>query len=213
MHLDVGRVRGIEQRPVEHAHPSVALRDLQGVDAFREPLEQHPAHNGNVGAHPQRRHEFLPGRTAYRSAEAREHRPPALLRERRHPHPIVRSVLLDARDEWLDRPGSLDVDVDAQLRVTREQIVEAGDRLDAVDASLRDHRPRELRDDAAGIRRPVERLVVEREQHPVGGGVHVGLHPAIPERRGRVERRHRVLEGVIVAARETSVGQCFGECV
>ena len=45
---------------------------------------------------------------------------------------------------------------------------------------------------------------MERDQHPVGGDLHVGLDVAVAETDGVLERRHRVLRGV---ARPAAVGE------
>ena len=64
--------------------------------------------------------------------------------------------------------------------------------------------PRQLGDVALVVGDPIEDVVVEREQHAVGGHVHVGLDVAVAEADRALERRHRVLGPL---ARAAAVGE------
>ena len=86
-------------------------------------------------------------------------------------------------DQRLDRAVVLRVDVDAHVGPGAEQVLEQRDRLAAVDLAPR-ARPTTAarRSTPVAVGDPVEHVVVEREQHAVGGHVHVGLDVAVAER-------------------------------
>ena len=102
----------------------------------------------------------------------------------------------------------LRVDVDAHVGPRAQQVLEPRDAVVAVtDARLAHVRPAQLADDTAAIGDAVEGVVVERDEHAVDGGVHVGLDVAVAEVDRVLERAHGVLGKI---ARSALMGERNG---
>ena len=79
------------------------------------------------------------------------------------------------------------------VRPSAQQVLEQRNRLTTVDLGGPYDGPRQILDHPVAVGDPIEHVVVEGEQHAVGGDVDVGLDVAVAERDRVLERRHRVL--------------------
>jgi hypothetical protein len=103
-------------------------------------------------------------------------------------------------DQWLDRTRFLDVDVDPDIWPGAQQFFEGRDRLAPADPGLAHLVPGQPRNHAAAVGYPVQLVVVERQQHAVGRGVHIGLEVAVAEVDRLGEGGQRVLQPARSAA-------------
>ena len=134
-----------------------------------------------------------PERGAQSGAEQLLHAVDPSIGERSDADPLDRIQIAQELRQWFDHCVMFRIDVDPEIRPGREEFLEQGDRLPAVDLGLSDLCPVELLDGALTVGDPIQTVVVEREHLPVGGEVCIRLDIAVPELDGAGEGRHRVL--------------------
>ena len=172
--------------------PPPAVRDLQGrhlaagqqvgEPAARQEPEQHDLDGRGGGGHP--------------AVGEPPERVEPLAAERAHQDPVPGVAFGHEVRERGDRPVRLQVDVEAGLGELVEELGEGRHLLAATDQRAAYLLEGQVRDRALLVGDPVQDAVVERQQHPVGGDVDVGLQVVVAERDRVLESGEGVLQAL-----------------
>ena len=124
--------------------------------------------------------------------------------ERPEADPVEGLELLQDAGQGGNDSVTLGIDVDPGIRKRLEQVREGGDRLRAGDPCGGHFLPGEVGETSSAVGHPVEDVVVECHDDPVGGQVDVGLEVAVTEVGGVLKGGERVLGNLLGS---TAVGE------
>src|SRR5690606_38196218 len=124
--------------------------------------------------------------------------------ERAQADPVPGAGALQQLEQRQQGGLRLHIDVPAHLGEGLQQLLEERHRLGARHPRLCHVPPGQVGDAARAVGHPVQRLVVEGDQPPVAGGVHIGLDVPVARRHGPAELPHGVLQAV---RRPAAVGE------
>ena len=195
-----GRVRSAHQAAGRDGQPAAAVRDLQrghlaagepvGEAAARQEAEQHDVER--------RRRRGHPPRVSLRNSRSRRR----LNEPTRSRSQASRSATNSA--SAAAAPSDFRSTLKRASGNSSKSWARVGTCSRPPDQRAANLLERQVRDRALLVGDPVQDAVVERQQHPVGGDVDVGLEVVVAQRDGMLERRQGVLQALdlgVVGAR------------